>query len=100
MSVAKTRTRSQYVSIEVEKADGTVSIYGPSDVVEDVKFGIGGNRVKREVTVLGNGTMMKVSGQPYKLMKASVLEEVLQLGFTLTSSLDDDCLRLSREVKL
>ena len=92
------RTRAQYVCIDA-KASSSVIVYGPVDVIADVKHNLKHDRLNFVDVSLGTTARMSVSGCEIMFMKASVVEEVLKKGFTLLSEMKDDFLTLSREVR-
>ena len=87
--------------LEVNREDNTVTLCGPCDgVLDDIE------RVDFEshscanfsTSQVGNSMEITLEGSSLTLMKACLLEEVLKLGFTLLSDVENDSLTLSRQV--
>ena len=89
--------------LEVKRKDSTVSLCGPRDGVLDdiecVDFEYHSGASYSTSTV-GNSTEITLKGPSLTLLKASLLEEVLKLGFELSSDVEHDSLTLSRQVTI
>ena len=104
----RAQSRTQYVYVDVKRSstswgNSRVTLYGPKMVLTGIK----GELVRRkpdsvscDTALFGNSMKIVLSGIDLTFMKATLLEEVLKLGFTLLSNIKDDALTLSREVKL
>ena len=85
--MSKAKTRIQYVYLEVKKPSNayqgaSVTLCGPSTVLGSIsrdKFE--NHSVTCQTSSLGNSMEIKLIGSPLTFMKASLLEEVLSLGF-------------------
>ena len=89
--------------LEVKRKDSTVTLCGPQDGVLDdiecVNFENHSDACSSTSTV-GNSTEITLKGPSLTLLKASLLEEVLKLGFELLSDVELDSLTLSRQVTI
>lgn len=99
--MAHAKTRSQFVHIEVKRLSSSYSRYdvtlcGPTEVLRSIGHGV------KNCAINSHGSCMKITltGSDSKYMKLTLLEEVLKLGFILSSNVKDNSLFLSREVKL
>ena len=89
--------------LEVKRKESTVTLCGPRDGVLDdierVDFEYHSDACSSTSTV-GNSKEITLKGPSLTLLKASLLEEVLKLGFELSSDVELDSLTLSRQVTI
>ena len=88
--------------VEAKTSSKCVTLHGPERVLRDIaRIDFDNNFACNKIAILmGNSMKIELSGDDLLFMKAALLEEVLELGFKLLSSINDDVLTLSREVKL
>ncbi|CAB3976552.1 Hypothetical predicted protein [Paramuricea clavata] len=104
--MSKAKTRTQYVYLEVKKPSNahqspSATLCGPATVLFGIcRLNFKNDNVTCQISSLGNTTEIKLTGPPLTFMKASLLEEVLSLGFVPLSSIKEDSLTLFREVTL
>ena len=102
MSIRKTRL--QYVFIDVRRSSTApcVALSGPRDALHRIT--IDSNSVTTTVSYAGTCQEIRLTGSMnadnYSFLKITLLEEILKLGFKLTSNISDDFLILSREVNV
>ena len=100
MSTSKP-TRIQFVFLKVKTENSTVTLCGPYngvlDHIENVDFE-NYSCASSSTSQVGNSMEITLKGSSLTLMKASLLEEVLKLGFKLSSDVENDSLTLSRQV--
>ena len=75
-----------------------VTLYGPQTELWGIAQLYNGRN--SETALLGSSMKIMLYGEDLLFMKAALLEEVLKRGFKLLSSINDEVLTLSREVKL
>jgi hypothetical protein len=95
------------VYLEVKKPSNahqsaSVTLCGPSTVIDSISRDTEFENISVtcQISSLGNSRQIKLTGSQLTFMKASLLEEVLSLGFAPLSDIKDDSLTLSREVGL
>ena len=104
----RAQSRTQYVYVEAKRSSNSwgqsrVTLYGPKTVLTSIQAQFAYRKpdsVSCVTALFGNSMKMELSGTDLMFMKATLLEEVLKLGFKLLSNIKDDALTLSREVKL
>ena len=102
MSTSKP-TRTQFVFLKVKTENSAVTLCGPYDGVLDHIEGIDFENyscASSSTSQVGNSMEITLKGSSLTLMKASLLEEVLKLGFKLSSDVENDSLTLSRQVTI
>lgn len=100
MSTSKP-TRTQFVFIKVKRENSTVTLCGPYDGVLDIIHRIefeNYSGATSRISQVGNSMEITLEGSSLTLLKVSLLEEVLKLGFKLSSDVESDSLTLSRQV--
>ena len=87
--------------IETKASSKCVALYGPQAALHGTALiNFNNGPACCETALLGNSMKIVLFGEDLLFMKAALLDEVLKLGFKLLSSINDDLLTLSREVKL
>ncbi len=105
--MSKAKTTTEYVYLEVKKHSqallNSVTLCGPTYVlylIDQKLKNTKDDRVRRTSSSLASTMEITLTGSPLTFMKASLIQEVSSHGFKPLSSIKDDSLTFSREVKL
>ena len=97
---------TEYVYLEVKKHSqarlNSVTLCGPTNVLFQINHKLQNNnddRVRCVSSSLASTMEITLTGSPLTFMKASLIQEVSSHGFKPLSSIKDDSLTFSREVK-